>query len=73
MNKFTIDNRTQLTDIDVMLLITDIVKQGRISNHGKQYCYGTSIKIEDKQYMIFTDLNKKSERFVITQRYENNT
>ena len=66
MSKFIIDNRTKLSDIDVMTLITEVVKQGRISNNDKQYCYGTGITIEDKTYMIWTDLNKKSDRFVIT-------
>ena len=66
MSKFIIDNRTYLSDVDVMTLITEVVKQGRISNNDKQYCYGTGITIEDKTYMIWTDLNKNSDRFVIT-------
>jgi len=66
MNKLIIDNRTELTDFESVILVTRVIKQGRISNNGKQYCYGTGITIKDKEYMIWTDLNKKSDRFVIT-------
>ena len=66
MNKLIIDNRTELTDLEAVTLISKVINQGRISNDGKQYCYGTVITIEDKEYMIWTDLNKKSDRFVIT-------
>ena len=68
MNKLIIDNRTELTDLEAVTLVSRVIDQGRISNDGKQYCYGTGITIEDKEYMIWTDLNKKSDRFVITTR-----
>ena len=66
MNKLIIDNRTELTDLEAVNLVSKVIAQGRISNDGKQYCYGTGITIEDKEYMIWTNLNKKSDRFVIT-------
>ena len=66
MNKLIIDNRTKLTDLEAVNLVSRVIAHGRISNDGKQYCYGTRITIEDKEYMIWTDLNKKSDRFVIT-------
>ncbi len=66
MNKLIIDNRTELTDLEAVTLVSKVIDQGRISNDGKRYCYGTVITIEDKEYMIWTDLNKKSDRFVIT-------
>lgn len=68
MNKLIIDNRTELTDLEAVNLVSKVIAQGRISNDGKQYCYGTGITIEDKEYMIWTNLNKKSDRFVITTR-----
>jgi hypothetical protein len=68
MNKLIIDNRTELSDINAVTLVGEVINQGRISNDNKQYCYGTGITIEDKEYMIWTDLNKKSDRFVITTR-----
>ena len=68
MNKLIIDNRAELTDLEAVNLVSKVIAQGRISNDGKQYCYGTGITIEDKEYMIWTYLNKKSDRFVITTR-----
>ena len=68
MNKLIIDNRTELADLDAITLVGRVINQGRISNEGKQYCYGTRITIEGKEYMIWTDLYKKSDRFVITTR-----
>jgi|TARA_R110000822_G_C14919118_1_gene451186 hypothetical protein len=68
MNKLIIDNRTELKDFEAIILVSRVINQGRISNNEKQYCYGTSIQIEDKTYMIYTSLNKKSDRFIITQR-----
>lgn len=68
MNKLIIDNRTELTDFEAIELVGIVIKQGRISNDGKQYCYATALKIEGTEYMIFTDLNKKSDRFVITTK-----
>ena len=67
MNKLIIDNRTELTDLEAITLVSEVIKRGRISNDGKQYCYGTAISIEDKSYLVTTDLNKKSDRFVITE------
>lgn len=67
MNKLIIDNKTNLTDLDAINLVGRVIKQGRISNNNKQYCYGTGITVDDKDYMVWTDLNKKSDRFVIIE------
>jgi hypothetical protein len=67
MNKIIIDNRTELTDLETLCLVDIVIKQGRISNNGKQYCYVTVIKVEGIKYAIYTYLNKKSDRFVITR------
>lgn len=68
MNKLIIDNRTELTDLEAINLVSRVVKLGRISNYNKQYCYGIVITIENKEYIIWTHLNKKSDRFVIITR-----
>ena len=68
MNKIIIDNRTGLTDFEAITLVGRVINQGRISNDNKQYCYLTEITIEEKIYIICTDLNNKSDRFVITNR-----
>lgn len=67
MNKLIIDNRTDLSDLDAVKLVSKVIKTGRISNSGRQYCYGTVITVKSKEYMIWTDINKKSDKFVIVQ------
>ena len=67
MNKLIIDNRTDLSDFNALIAVINVVRDGRISNDGKQYCYLTSMPINEKQYVVSTDLNKKSDRFVIME------
>lgn len=65
MEKIIIDNRSDL-DIHVCLnVVQSVINMGRISNDGKQYCYCSSFKYDGNDYMVSTDLNKKSDRFVI--------
>ena len=65
MSKFIIENRSDLNDIRVMNLVREVVHIGRVSNYGKQYCYLVRKKIDNKYYVVWTKLNKKSDRFVI--------
>jgi hypothetical protein len=67
VNKLIIDNRTDLSDFNALIAVINVVRDGRISNDGKQYCYLTSMPINEKQYVVSTDLNKKSDRFVIME------
>ncbi len=66
MNKMIIENRTNLSDLDVLMLVAEVVQQGRFFNG--QYCYVTGILWKDGEYYVSTALNKKSDRFVITKR-----
>ncbi len=70
MGKIIIDNRTELSDIEAVTLVGKVIEQGRISNRGRQYCYLTVVEIENKKYAIYTDLNKKSDRFLIFNKNE---
>ena len=66
MSKFIIENRTDISDLEVMEIISLIVEQGRVSSNNKQYCYCAVVKSKfGAQYTVWTDLNKKSDRFVI--------
>ena len=71
MNKLIIDNRTELTDGQALVLVSKVIEAGRISNDKKQYCYLTVMAYENKSYGISTDLNKKSDRFIIFNRPTN--
>ena len=65
MNKIIIDNKTELSDITALTLACEVINQGRISNNNTQYCYVTRVEFKGKYYMIYSDLNKKSDRLVI--------
>jgi len=68
MGKLIIDNRTEISDFDALCLIQKVVSEGRISNGDRQYCYLTVFHLESGEYSVSTDLNKKSDRFMITHR-----
>ena len=65
MGKIIIDNRSDLSDSDAIQLVIDVIREGRICNDGKQYCYLTGYRCTRGNYQVSTDLNKKSDRFVI--------
>ena len=67
MNKMIINNRTSLTDAIALEMVSKVVMLGRISNDEKQYCYGTAINVLGVKYMVVTDLNKRSDRFIVTK------
>ena len=64
MDKIIIENQTDKPMIDILGYVAGVISQGRISNGGKQYCYATRFK---ENIIVWTDLNKKSDRFVISQ------
>ena len=72
MNKIIIDNRTTLTDAQALELVSKVIRMGRISNGGKQYCYAVQFDAinnpglyERPACVIFSGLNKKSDRFIL--------
>ena len=67
MDKIIIENRTDKHMNEVLGYVAAVIQGGRISNNGKQYCYATRFK---ENIMVYTDLNKKSDRFIIWQEPE---
>lgn len=67
MNKLIIDNRTELSDLEAVTLVGEVIKAGRISKYGASYCFATRLVLDRKAYMVWTDLNKKSDKFTITE------
>ena len=66
MSKLIIENRTKgLSDYQCLAYVQEVIAQGRISNNDKQYCYLTAFKKVSGEIMVSTDLNKKSDRFII--------
>jgi len=63
--KLIIENRTDLPMEVVLEYVGKVLRKGRISNDGKQYCYGVTFS---DGIDVFSDLNKKSDRLIITRR-----
>ena len=59
--KIIVENRSNLDMIEALLYVQSVIEGGRISNQYKQFCYATRFE----SCVIYTDLNKKSDRFVI--------
>ena len=58
MSKLIIKNQTDIDDFSVLTLVQRVIKEGRISNNGKQYCYLTCFEIKNKEYHMVTNLLK---------------
>ena len=69
MSKIIIQNDSSLPDIRALAYVKAVMEMGRISNNDKQYCYLTTFG-ENGEIVVATDLNKKSDRFVIYDRSE---
>ncbi len=67
MNRIIINNKTDLSDIDAIGMVTAVIKEGRCSNDNMQYCYLTSFKSNKKHYQVSTDLRIRSDSFTIIQ------
>jgi hypothetical protein len=65
MNKLIIDNRTDLSDYDAVKLTQMVIQEGRISGDNDQYTYVSVITHKNVDYKVITDLNPKSDRFII--------
>ncbi len=66
MSKIIIENRSDIDDIKAVEYVAQVIMGGRVSNHGKQYCY---FSIATDGIGIASYLNKKSDRFVVTNNY----
>ena len=66
--KIIIDNRSDLTDLGAVELAMNVIKGGRVSNFGKEYCYLTVVHNWNGtgcDYQIASFMNKNSDRLVI--------
>lgn len=73
MRKLIIQNDSDLSMSCAMALVESVVKQGRISNDGKQFCYLTSFDVDGHEYHVVSDLNKYSDKLTIYKVTKNDT
>lgn len=65
MEKIIIENRTEFKIETILPFIESVLKMGRISDNGKQYCYLSRFEEARGAIMVATDRNKQSDRFVV--------
>lgn len=68
MSKIIVHNKSSLDDVIAMKSVTSVIREGKVSNFGKQYCYATSFVGErGEQYLVVCSVNKSgSSRFTVT-------
>jgi hypothetical protein len=66
MSKMIIENRSSISDSLALECARAVISAGRISNNGKQYCYLSTMDVDDNRVAVATDLNKASDRFIVT-------
>lgn len=66
--RIIIENRTNIPDHNVLSYIEQVIKLGRISTNNRQYCH--IAKFRNSNIVVWTDLNKQSDRFVIEYNKE---
>lgn len=70
--KLIIENRSTLSMLNALVLAQQVVKNGRISNNNRQYTLGTIFDVDGVKIAVYSELNKKSDKLIVTNHYENN-
>lgn len=65
MDKLIIENRAGIPWLDVLRYVSGVVRQGRISNDGKQYCYASTFQTPAGTIVVASYLNEHSDRLVV--------
>jgi hypothetical protein len=63
MDKIIIKNKSDLAILEVLQIISTVIKNGRDENN--QYCYITIFEINNCSYSVRTDLKNATDIFTI--------
>jgi hypothetical protein len=63
--KMIINNKSDLSDVTCLYYVGKFIEMSRISANGNQYSYASGFTINEKEYVIYSNLNKKSDVFTI--------
>lgn len=67
MREIRIKYEEDISDHLAVQLIESVIRQGKISNEGKSYCFATSFNVNGFEYMVVANDKTKSEMFYITK------
>lgn len=60
-----LDIRDEIDPVIALECVRRVVAEGRISNYGKSYCYGTSFLTEEGTVWVHTRQHRKSDCFMV--------
>ncbi len=69
MQKLILENQSDATWEQFLEMVKEIIKEGKVSNDEKQFCYVTTFRVVgfnvEKKYCVVSDLNKESDKLTI--------
>lgn len=65
MSRVIIDIKDSISPSTALLLVERVIREGRISNNGKNYCYATSFQIGEDNIIVAISPYRKSDCFVV--------
>lgn len=67
MREIRIKYEEGISDHLAVQLALSVIRQGKISNDGKNYCFATSFVVNGDEYMVVANDKTKSTMFYITK------
>ena len=65
MSKIIIDNRSDISDIEAIILVEDVISDGRVSDAGKSYCFVSVFTKGKEKTAVYARRNKESDTFIV--------
>ena len=67
MREIRIKYEEGISDHLAVQLVESVIRQGKISNEGKNYCFAKSFVVNGDEYMVVANDKTKSTMFYITK------
>lgn len=67
MREIRIKYEEGISDHLAIQLVESVIRQGKISNEGKSYCFATSFTVNCDKYMVVANDKTKSTMFYVTK------
>lgn len=65
MREIRIKYEEGISDHLAVQLVESVIRQGKISNDGKNYCFATSFVVNGEEYMVVANDKTKSTMFYV--------
>lgn len=65
MSRIIIDIKDGISPSTALLLVERVIREGRVSNYGKSYCYVTSFQVGEDNIIVAINPYRKSDCFVV--------